>query len=371
MKKNTFKKNLALGCLTLLMLSSKLGNAQYLASSSYDGTIKIWNSATGEFIRTLDARRGIDSSRSLAYSPHGKYLALGFGKAYSVGKVKIWNMSNEDPKKWTEIRTLTGHAEYISSVAFSLDGKYLVFYSQSGDGDGKMKIWYISDINSEKWKEVKVIDTTGFSDIIAFSFNGKYLTYGSYREIKVWNISSKNPEKWKEIRTLTGYKDSIWSMVFSLNDKYLVSAGRSGVVKIWNTSDRDPKRWGLFKILADHVTKYGVNFVHAVGFSLDSRYLVFGLYNKTIQIWNLDTGELIRILKIKGFNDIYYDNGVGSLSFSSDGKHLAIGFFNYIVEIWSVFDKDPKKWKKLSDPFQNPTLQFFPMSRQPTICHHD
>ncbi len=67
---------------------------------------------------------------SIAFSPDGKYLALGSDDK----NVKIWSV---EQKK--EITTLKGHNRVVRSVSFSPDGKYLA----SGSEDGMIKLWCV------------------------------------------------------------------------------------------------------------------------------------------------------------------------------------------------------------------------------------
>ncbi|MHC5825765.1 MAG: WD40 repeat domain-containing protein, partial [Nostoc sp.] len=63
-----------------------------------------------------------------AFSPDGKTLSSG---SYDH-TIKLWNLATGE-----QIRTLTGHSEQVYSLAFSPDGKTLV----SGSCDNTIKIW--------------------------------------------------------------------------------------------------------------------------------------------------------------------------------------------------------------------------------------
>ncbi|MFN7338945.1 MAG: protein kinase, partial [bacterium] len=77
-------------------------DGRYLASGSWDKTIKVWDVVTGTELRTLTGHS--DRVRSVVYSPDGRYLASG-----SWDKtIKVW-----DVVTGTELRTLTGHSDRV------------------------------------------------------------------------------------------------------------------------------------------------------------------------------------------------------------------------------------------------------------------
>ena len=86
-------------------------DGKYLASGSYDKTVKIWDAKSGQCIRTLKGHSNVVNS--VCWSPDGKYLASGsYDKA-----VKIW-----DANSGGCIRTLDGHSWQVISVSWSPDG---------------------------------------------------------------------------------------------------------------------------------------------------------------------------------------------------------------------------------------------------------
>ena len=76
------------------------------------------------------------------------------------------------------------------------------------------------------------------------------------------------------------------------------------------------------------------DFVSSVNFSPDGKTLVSGSYDKTIKLWNVETGQEIRTLK--GHDDNVTDDYVTSVNFSPDGKTL-VSFSSYhTIKLWNV-----------------------------------
>jgi hypothetical protein len=88
-----------------------------------DKTIKLWEVATGSLVRTLSGHT--DWVRSVAFSPDGRLLASGSGDNRTI---KLWEVASG-----SLVRTLSGHTNWVNSVAFSPDGRLLA--SGSGDKD--------------------------------------------------------------------------------------------------------------------------------------------------------------------------------------------------------------------------------------------
>ena len=105
-------------------------DGQYLASGSWDKTVKLWRVETGECTRTMEGHS--DWCESVAFSPDGQYLASG---SYD-NTVKLWRVESGECT-----RTMEGHSDCVNSVAFSPDGQYLA----SGSQDNTVKLWSTPD----------------------------------------------------------------------------------------------------------------------------------------------------------------------------------------------------------------------------------
>ncbi|MBW4575960.1 MAG: serine/threonine protein kinase, partial [Aphanothece sp. CMT-3BRIN-NPC111] len=101
--------------------------------------------------------------------------------------------------------TLSGHSNWVHSVAFSPDGQSLA----SGSDDKTLKIW---DVATGKVKST----LTGHSDrvySVAFSPDGQSLASGSDdKTLKIWEVATGKVKS-----TLTGHSDRVNSVAFSLD----------------------------------------------------------------------------------------------------------------------------------------------------------
>ena len=69
--------------------------------------------------------------------------------------------------------------------------------------------------------------------------------------------------------------------------------------------------------------------VLSVSFSPDGQTLVSGSSDKTLQLWNANTGKHIRTLK-------GHKNSVFSVAFSPDGETIASGSWDRTLRLWEA-----------------------------------
>jgi WD40 repeat protein/tRNA A-37 threonylcarbamoyl transferase component Bud32 len=267
----------------------KDGN-HFATIGSDDGTVKVWNATTGQVERTLYGH--VDRVTSVAFSPDGHHLATG-----SWDKtVKLWNLITGQ-----EERAYKGHTERVSSVDFSPDGKRLA----SGSWDKTVRVWDATTSQEAILFQGRCPVITA----VAFSPDGKSLAASSTNEVvDVWDVATRR------LALTYVHPRSVYCVAFSPDGKLLASGdgepeGKPGTVRVWNAQT------GLTVFSYTAPPGSEVMFT-GVAFSPDSRRVVAVSPDQSVKAWDLTTGK--EILWPKG-----QPGPVNEVAFSPDGQRLA------------------------------------------------
>jgi WD40 repeat protein len=178
--------------------------------------------------------------------------------------------------------------------------------------------------------ELNLAHSRGFSSVSLFDKGkeldafveaikaGKTLQNQHEYDKEVTNALQELLNQKSEHNRLEGHDNSVRSVSFSPDGKTLASGSQDKTIKLWNLETGKEIR-----------TLKGHNdYVNSISFSPDGKTLASGSGDKTIKLWNLETGKEIRTLK--GHNDYVY-----SVSFSPDGKTLASGGYDKKIKLWN------------------------------------
>ena len=147
---------------------------------------------------------------SVAYSPDGQTLASGS----LDNTIKLWNVNTGNL-----LQTLKGHSELVNSVAYSPDGQTVA----SGSLDKTIKLWNINTGN--------LLQTLEGYYIVAYSPDGQTLALASGSDdktIKLWDVNTGNL-----LQTLEGHSNSVLSVAYSPDGQTVASGSLDNTIKIW------------------------------------------------------------------------------------------------------------------------------------------
>ena len=355
--------------------------ARYIATGSFDRTIRIWDVETGRQVgEPLTGHT--DYVRSVAISPPFKIVDENNGGGGSAAAryvvsgsddntVRIWNM--ETGRQVGE--PLTGHTDWVWSVAISPPfkiadengngggGSAAARYIASGSRDKTVRIW---DMETGRQVGEPLTGHTGavWSVAISPSFkildgnNGgggsaavRYIVSGSEdKTVRVWNM-----ETGRQVgEPLTGHTDWVWSVAisppFKIADengnggggsaavRYIVSGSADGTVRVWNM-DTGRQVGEPLTGHADSVLSVAISPPFQIvdengnggGGSAAARYIASGSADGTVRVWNMETGRQVGE-PLRG-----HTNAVWSVAISPDGRYLvSCGSNDQTIRAWPM-----------------------------------
>ncbi|WP_250121181.1 caspase family protein [Chroococcidiopsis sp. CCMEE 29] len=123
-----------------------------------------------------------------------------------------------------------------------------------------------------------------------------------------------------QVPTIFEHSKTVWSLAFSPNNQLLASSSGDKTIKLWHLQSGELLR----TFSGEHLDT-----VWSVAISPDEQTIVSGSGDKTIKIWNLNTGKLLRTLS--GHKDT-----VRSVAISLDGQTIVSGSGDKTVKIWNL-----------------------------------
>ncbi|MEM7760538.1 MAG: hypothetical protein AAF298_20765, partial [Cyanobacteria bacterium P01_A01_bin.40] len=239
-------------------------DGKYIASASWDKTIKLWSVATEKLIATLQGHQ--EGINSIIFSPDSQYLISG-----SEDKtIKLWDIINE-PKL---VKTLAGHTDSIKAVTVSFDSQLIA----TAGYDNTIKIWTVEGELQQTIDAHNLAITS-----LAFTPESNILASGSWdNSVKLWSI--KDGGKSSELlHTLTGHQDGVTTISLNSDGTMLASGSGDRNLKLWNIQTGE-----LIKNLRGHTSQ-----INTLAFSSDDQSLVSGEEQQGLFWWNLNLDNLL------------------------------------------------------------------------------
>lgn len=277
-------------------------NGEYLASGGSDGTVRLWNVATGEEEQCFKEHE--KTVWALDFSAEGDYLVSG-GKDFQI---RVW--AKDCPKS---LHTFFGHQWDVNALAVSPNNRYIL----SGSSGNTLYLW---DYQEKRF--VKSYEGHNSSvNSLDFSADGThFISASADKTIMLWDVNRTTPQL-----ILSGHTEIVSSCMFFDNDTRIVSASWDKTIRIWDAATGEQLKI-VENFTPNEITTIDVEPQRSV---LAAVATDFFLENSVIYIIDLNSGQIL--------HDIPVNTAVNYVRFSPDGKYLATACDDSTVKIYDLW----------------------------------
>lgn len=289
-----------------------------VASASADGTVVVTDVATGDPLFFSPLLGVGDQVAAVTFSPNGSWIAAaGIG---SPGTIVVWNANSGE-----RVATLEQGAG-VSALAFSPDSAQLAAGGESNEGgglDGQVLIW---DVSTQE--PMTPIFTAGPVSDVVFADTTTVIVATRSRDCSSTSaaIESYNAFSGEPASQFSGHSGSANDAAVDPVHNWVAGAGQagpgpcegSGTVWVWNLANRS---------LVQTLGPVG-QAITAVAFSRDGTLLVSGSANNEIRVWDVSSGQNVRVGS--------HDQPATCAAFSPDGTLFVTGGDDQTLRVWGV-----------------------------------
>jgi WD40 repeat protein/serine/threonine protein kinase len=273
-------------------------DGSFAASASADGTVRVWDTSTGQESRRIVVDDVVLTSVVFAGDGESLFVGATDGLVYHFGSVS-----------GDELGRLAGHDGAVTSLAITPDGTRLV----SGSLDRTLRVW---DLVSGETLEVLeghtgvvlAVDISADGRRVASSSGDAFLTDRADdevdRTVRLWDVET-GEARW-QFTPGRGYVRTV-----ALNaDASSVLLGTWGAADGGVLTLLDASSGVVLRRFYGHT-----DIVSGVDFSPDGGRIASTSWDRTLRLWDTQTG--VMLTRFVGYNDRFL-----GVAFSPDGQYL-------------------------------------------------
>jgi WD40 repeat protein len=287
--------------------------------------VPVLDQAGGSLVRILSGHG--NWVNSVAMTPDGRLAISGGGGAggWTDNALRVWDLTTGEL-----IRTLLGHEHWVEAIAITPNGQIAVSAEAEPNAQNTIKVWDLTEgellytLPGHGGGQIYAIDITADGRTV--------VSVGVDRGITVWDLSTSKPTYLDRDLHYTGKLGVDGSDVVATtpDGRTTVSGTPVYELQVWKRENKDKVEWPRMATPIWEL-KGHEHWISAVAITPDGRIAITGSHraDRSIKVWNLITGELISTLVDDEADMIH------STAISADGS-LAISASNNYIAVWDL-----------------------------------
>ena len=342
-----------------------------------DGTLVIWNLASGRFLHVVKPRRKAHIIGVYPTFDGWRVLALHSVLRGDAEKIRVQDLVTG------KCQTLAGHSECVHGAEITPDGRRAVSYS----ADKTLRVW---DMESGQCLATLGGHTNDISSL-SVTPDGRRAVSGSRdRTIRVWDLESGQC-----LQKLEGHTDDVRSVSMTPDGRRVVSGSWDRTLRVWDLStgrcvrtltehgcrfvsvsvtydggravtlslDKNVRVWDLTKRKSEPPSEPFHAQVTSFCVAPDRRFAFSGHIDGTLKTWSMESEQYCGVsvalnafehhlsereqLEYPGLETVEIDREVGSVNVLGDGEGVIFVVNTLLgdrVRVWSQFSRI-RKWR--------------------------
>jgi WD40 repeat protein/serine/threonine protein kinase/DNA-binding SARP family transcriptional activator len=293
-------------------------DGQTALSGGCDAQVILWNVAAGEEIQRFSEHSGCVFA--LDFSPDGhRVVSGGFisNNQWNPGELFLWEL-----KSGETIRRFEGHSYGVHGAVFSPDGRTLLSceFDMTGAGGERGNPVILWDVASgEIIQRIPAPNERIFS--VAFSPDGRTALYTVASKMELWDIQTE-----ENLRVFVGHDGIILNAAFTLDGRRAISSDDRGEIIVWDVA------------LGEPLSRFSQTEWAVVAFRPDGRTALSGSRDGSLMLWDLFNAAEVR--RFEG-----HEGGINDVVFTPDGKKaLSMGGSDTRFTVPGVDDNSLRLW---------------------------